>query len=190
MKIFFGFIISLISLTALSEPKKDTEFRFYDIYPKTKIDLKREMYNKTPITVNGRRFLGDTKWYVKWRFKWKKKNGNCYIYNVNTDLKVHYIMPRIPNNFPVDSKVRNSFNRFYRALFKHEQGHKASGLYAARDIEKKLLSTGGFNDCKKLEKSANKIGKNIIEKYNRRDKRYDQRTNHGRLEGVSIENFI
>ncbi len=190
MKKFFGFIIVLVSLTAISEPKMDKEFIFYDIYPNTKTELEREMFKRTSIIDNGERFFGDTKWTINWRFKWKKIKGSCHIYKVNTDLKVQYTMPRIPNDFPVDSGIRNSFNKFYDALLKHEKGHKNSGLFAARKIEKQLLSIGAYKDCKKLEKIANQKGKSIIEKFNKRDIEYDKRTRHGRLEGVRIDNFI
>jgi predicted secreted Zn-dependent protease len=190
MKIFFGLIVFLISLTAISEPKMATEFRFYDIYPKTKGDIKQELYKRTPIILNGKRFRGDTKWHVNWKFKWKKKKGSCQIYTVNTDLTIQYTMPKISDDFPVDSGIRSSFDKYYKALLKHEQGHKNSGLYAARDIEKELLSLGEFNNCRRLEKIANNKGKNIIEKYNQRDKDYDQRTDHGRIEGVNINLYI
>lgn len=189
-KIFFGFIIFLVSLPTLSEPKIETKFSFYNIYPKTKVDIKRELHERTPIMLNGKKFRGDTQWYVNWRFKWKRKNGSCQIYSVNTDLSVQYTMPKIPNDFPVDSSIRDAFEKYYHALLKHEQGHKNSGLYAARDIEKELLSLGAFKNCQRLEKIANKKGKSIIEKYSKRDNEYDQRTAHGRSEGVNIDLYI
>ncbi len=190
MNIFLGLVIFLVSLTAISEPKIVTEFMFYDIYPKTKVDLKRELYKRTPIIYNGKKFRGNTKWNVNWKFKWKKKNGSCQIYTVNTKLTVQYTMPKISDNFPVDSSIRSSFEKYYKALLKHEQGHKNSGLYAARVIEKELKSMGAFNNCQSLEKAANKKGKEIIERYNKRDKDYDQRTDHGRLEGANINLYL
>ena len=99
-------------------------------------------------------------------------------------------MPKIADDFPVGSDIRSSFDKYYKALLKHEKEHKNSGLYAARDIEKEILSLGAFNNCQKLEKIANNKGKNIIEKYNKRDKDYDQRTDHGRTEGVNINLYI
>lgn len=189
-KIFFRFIFFLVSLPAISEPQIETKFSFYDIYPKTIVDIKRELHKRTPIIIKGKKFRGDTKWYVNWRFKWKKKNGSCQIYSVNTELSVQYTMPTIPNDFPVDSNTRSAFEKYYHALLNHEQGHKNSGLYAARDIEKKLLSLGIFKSCQKLEKIAHKKGKSIIERYNKRDNDYDQRTAHGRLEGVDINLYI
>ena len=83
-----------------------------------------------------------------------------------------------------------TIERFYSVLLKHEEGHKDSGLYAARDIEKALLSLGSFNDCQELEITANQTAKKIIQKYNKRDKDYDRKTDYGRLQGVSINNFI
>ena len=86
--------------------------------------------------------------------------------------------------------TRTIFNNFYAALFKHEQNHRDSGLYAARDIEKALLNLGSFPNCQKLESAANQKGHQILQQYVQRDIDYDKRTDHGRLEGVMVNNFM
>ena len=95
-------------------------------------------------------------------------------------------MPKISDSHNVKPEVERVFNQYQSALLKHEQGHKDSGLYAAREIEQKLRSLGACKDCKNLEQAANQTATQIIKKYNERDKNYDLKTDHGRLQGVNI----
>ncbi|MEM8675835.1 MAG: DUF922 domain-containing Zn-dependent protease, partial [Cyanobacteria bacterium P01_G01_bin.67] len=193
-KAIFKFLIFCsflpISSPVLSEPSVTTKFKFYDIYPQTKSDLGKEMYARTPIVYQGKKYDGYTSWYVNWRFGWRQKNGLCKISSVNTKLDIGYTMPRLPQQYQVDSTVRNAFDRYYSVLFEHEQGHKDSGLYAAREIERELKSLGSFHNCQKLETAANQKAHKIIKKYNERDRNYDLQTQHGRLQGVDLNNFI
>ena len=80
----------LISNITYAAPAINTSFKFYNIYPSSKNDLGREMHKRSPIKKNGTSFKGHTKWYVKWNFKWKKRNGNCRITKVTTSLDVRY----------------------------------------------------------------------------------------------------
>jgi predicted secreted Zn-dependent protease len=190
LKAFFILYLLLISSIAYAEPTINTRFDFYDIFPSTKNDLGREMENRSPIEEDGITFIGHTDWQVKWNFKWKKKNKMCNITKVRTSLKVTYTMPQIAKDHEVSQSVRQSFADYYNSLLNHEKGHMSSGLYAARDIEKALLSLGSFKSCDTLEETANATGDRIIKKYNKRDIEYDINTNHGETEGVSIDNFI
>lgn len=148
------------------------------------------MHKRSPVKKNGKTFKGHTHWNVKWNFKWKRKNGICYITKVNTSLTITYTMPRIAKDYDVAQPVRQSFSNYYNSLLNHEKGHMKSGLYAARDIEKALLNLGSFKRCDKLDETANATANKIVKKYNRRDTEYDRKTNHGKTEGVDINNFI
>ena len=175
------FINFLASFPVFSEPVINTEFKFYSIYPNDKNDLEREMRERTPVVKDGLKYNGHTHWDVDWTFKWKERKGRCQISEANTYLTVKYTMPRIPGDHLVSPEVRHSFDEYYESLFEHEQGHRDSGLFAARDIAKALVSLGSFKDCNDLETVANKMGEKIIQKYNKRDRDYDKKTNHGRL---------
>lgn len=181
MRILIFIIVFLASFPISSEPQISTEFDFYNIYPYFNKDIEREIHERTPIVKDGLKYNGHTHWHVSWTFKWKKINGRCQISEVNTFLTVKYTMPRIPDDHLVNTEVQHSFNEYYDSLFNHEQGHRDSGLFAARDIEKSLASLGLFKDCNSLETKANMISEKIIQKYNNRDRDYDKKTNHGRF---------
>jgi predicted secreted Zn-dependent protease len=175
---FIIFAVFIIALPVSAQPVIETDFVFYDIYPDSKDDLSRE------------RTKGHTHWHVKWRYNWKKKDNNCEINQVNTFLTVTYTMPRIPNTHIVSADVLDSFDRYYEALFKHEQEHKNSGLYAALEIEDAIINLDAFRSCRDLDAAAEKTGNAIIKKFNKRDEDYDRETDHGGTEGVRIGNFI
>lgn len=189
MRALFVLFTLAISNIVRANPTVDTLFVFYDIFPTSKHDLPEEMYKRSPVKKNGQTFHGHTQWYVKWNFNWKRTNGSCSITKVNTTVSITYTLPQIARNHAVAQPVRQSFENYYLSLFKHEENHMASGLYAAREIEIALLNIDALN-CDELDASVNASANKIISKYNERDTEYDKKTNHGKTEGVDISRFI
>lgn len=176
--------------SAHAEPAITVDYTFYDVYPTTYADLQTELTSRSPIVVDEKKYHGYTNWYVNWDFRWNRDNGKCKITSVETTLRVNYTMPKIPRDASVNTGVRRAFNGYYQALMKHEKGHRDSGLFAAREIEKALLNLDAFDDCHDLETIANQKSREIIEKYVQRDNDYDIRTQRGKLQGADLNNFI
>ena len=171
---------------AKAEPMVNNQYKYYWIYPKNKQDLGKALDQKSPIIFNGKKYRGYTQWQVNWNYRWWETANSCKITTVKTTLTVTYTLPRIPDNHRVDAETRQSFNRYWQALFNHEQNHKNSGLFAAREIEKALLNLAAFPTCQQLQTTANQIGNNFIQKYRQRDIEYDRLTDHGLTEGVML----
>lgn len=180
----------LLSISVTAEPTVKIDYKYYSIYPKTKWDLNKELNERSPIIFQGKSYRGYTKWFVKWQYRWWKTNKDCKITTVNTTLDVTYTLPKIPSNHPADAEARQVFQRYFNALFKHEENHKNSGLFAARTIEKSLLNLGTFPNCPSLKVAAESKAQQIIQQYRQRDIDYDRQTDHGRKEGIMIENFL
>lgn len=174
----------------VAEPTVNVQYRYYSIYPRTKWDLNRELDQRSPIIYQGRKFRGFTNWQVQWNYQWWQTAQSCKITSVNVRLDVIYTLPRIPDNHNADAEARRVFNGYFAALMRHEQNHKTSGLLAARAIEKALQDLPAFPTCAQLESTANQVGNQLVERYRQRDRDYDRATDHGRKEGVSIENFF
>ena len=189
-KLYLISLFLLICSPVLAEPTIETKYNFYSIYPPKKQDLETEMTKRSPIIFKGKKFKGYTKWYVEWRIRWYENQDSCKITQVKTALTVTYTLPQIPQDYKTSGETRRIFNNFYAALFKHEQNHRDSGLYAAREIEQALFNLGSFPNCQKLELAANQKGHQILQQYGQRDIDYDKRTDHGRREGVMINNFM
>ena len=190
MRAFIVLFILLISSSAYTKPVIKTLFSFYDIFPTSKHDLSREIQKRSSVEMDDQIFAAHTLWHVKWEFKWQRKNGLCTITSVKTFLRVIYIMPQIAKDHKASKAIRQSFANYYKSLWAHEKNHMKSGLYAARDIEKELLKLGSYKSYARLDEIANKTVNKIIKKYNKRDEEYDKKTNHGKNEGIDINNFI
>ena len=182
MRLFIAIAALLISGLTQAEPTVTTVFKHYDIFPKSKSDLRPAMGRTSPIKKNGKTYKGHTRWKVRWSYKWYKKDGSCSITSVNTTLKITYTMPHIAENHEVAEPVSQYFDDYYASLLEHEKGHMASGLCAARDIEKAILSLAPSKSCTRLSDAANAAGSQLIKKYGRRDKEYDRITEHGKTQ--------
>lgn len=170
-----------------AEPKTTIQFKYYFIYPRSPQDLAPELDARSPIIFQGQKYRGYTQWRVSWRFYWQEAPDSCRLTRVNTYLEVIYTLPQIPPSHRTTPETRQRFNRYFQALFKHEENHKNSGLDGARDIERTLLTLAPAKTCSQLETLANQTAQAIIEKYRRRDREYDQRTERGRREGVTLD---
>jgi predicted secreted Zn-dependent protease len=104
-------------------------------------------------------FWAYTDWYVKW-------TGGC-----DLSVSITYTMPKHKNEAKLDPELRKSWQSFVTALRKHEELHGAHGIQAAQEIEKSKCADGD----------------SVIRKWSEQDKVLDQRTDHGKKDGVVLK---
>lgn len=97
-----------------------------------------------------------TSWYVRW-------TGNCQV-----SVEINYTMPKHVNEAALPANLRARWEAMVNALVAHERKHGQHGINAANEI-----AAAG---CKN--------GDAIIRKWANADKVLDQRTTHGKTEGV------
>ncbi|WDE01070.1 DUF922 domain-containing Zn-dependent protease [Thalassomonas actiniarum] len=188
MNVRFMLLFLLFVNAVQAKPAIEEHFEFYDIYPVSKEDIRSEIQQRTPIISQGSRFDGRTLWQVAWQYYRKKSDNLCHITRNEITLKVLYTMPAIAPKFTVKPKVRDAFDSYYQALLNHEKGHKKIGIQAASAIEQALLNFKSFSHCQGLDTAVNKAITAIINNHHRQDEDYDRQTEHGKLQGVSIDN--
>lgn len=149
-----------------------------------------ELRKNTPISHKGKKFFGNTKWSLSWRFETTILGGYCGISAVTTIIDVTYTMPRLANSENIDNQTRVAFDSYYSALLNHEKGHADSAILAAREIEDVLMGLKPERKCSDMHDSANQTANGIIDKYNKRDVEYDLQTNHGETQGVSAKKIL
>ncbi len=190
MRFLFLLLFLLYSNSSVADSAINTFFEYYDISPKTKNDIKLEIQKNTPIINKSTKYHGKTSWQIEWDISWKQTNGICYLDASEANLDVLFKMPRISPDFDAKNTVTIAFNRYYRALLKHENGHRDNGIKALTDIKRLLSNFASFSDCKVLNKAVESAITMIVGKYKHQDIAYDLQTKHGKLQGVSIKNFI
>jgi len=181
-------LFALLLLTLLPTARAAPELRlnnvFYTVTGDTVKALWANVLARTPVAQNGKKHVAYTRWQVNWRFWWQHNGENCDISKVNTQLDVTYTLPKLESETTTPHDVTERWNRYYAALFEHEQGHKNLGLQAAQEIEQQISNMGARADCTQLEHDANRIARDVIEHYIDIEKEYDRTTNHGLNTGV------
>ena len=127
-----------------------------------------------------------TEWRVTWQFGVRPTAGGCRCSSFGTQTTITITLPRwiAPTNAP--DTVKQVWQKYAAALGHHEAGHAAIALAAAADIRKRVREAGEGSDCAGLKKRINDLGRQVIEEHRKRDKDYDEQTQHGATEGASL----
>ena len=159
--------------------------RPYAVYAQPSDTLRQALNAATPITEDGQRFHGHTRWNVRWTFRWQSDaSGRCRITEVTTRLRTEVQLPELRRATPEQRAV---FDRYLPALSRHEQGHVQFGRDAARAIDQGIAQMPAAPDCPALERQANDLGHRLVREHAEREKQYDRDTRHGASQGARLE---
>ena len=185
MKLFLSLGLLLLSFTASAETIESTEYRYYDISPRTPYEIKPELMRNSPIRAGSGSFNGRTNWYIDWDFRSAPGPYGCQLIESRTKVHVVHILPRL-SEYVSDKQTIEVFNKFSAALKQHEINHGNNGLAAAREMDKIFNEIPPQPDCRTLARMVNGIGNSIVQKYAQKDSEYDRLTNNGETEGAVI----
>ena len=129
---------------------------------------------------------GFTVWNVSWRFNSSYNGSVCRLTTFSTTTTINITLPRwiAPTNAP--DVVRTEWDRYIRALGKHEYGHAQYAFAAAAEAQRRIKEVSEDASCDRLKQRATSLCNGIIEKYKQLDQSYDQRTDHGRNDGARL----
>lgn len=159
--------------------------RTYAVYAEPSDTLRQALNAATPIRVGDQLFHGHTRWNVRWTFRWwREASGRCRITEVTTRLRAEVQLPELRRATP---EQRALFDRYLRALSRHEQGHVQFGRDAAHAIDEGIARLSAAPDCPTLEREANALGHRLLREHADREKAYDRDTRHGASQGARLE---
>lgn len=98
---------------------------------------------------------------------------------------ITYLMPKLSSKTSLSKHMYNRWNRYYLALFKHEQQHKDYAVSAAKELDLKLNDLK-LQPCAQLEKNISSQAQQILDKYKRLEQDFDRRTEHGIKQGILL----
>ncbi len=167
-----------------AEPVISEVVQHYRITGNTAQDLRWEMNQKGPGGENGKRFDAYTGWRVNWNYRWWENSDICRLTSVTTRVRVTFTLPAWQNYSSADPGLKQKWNRYYKALYEHEKGHRDFGIQAAREIERSILNVSSRKNCDLLERDANAAAEATLDRYIILEKQYDVRTAHGAKTGA------
>lgn len=134
-------------------------------------------------SATGRRFDAHTRWSLEWRFDTRDSWQGCEIARVWTQLRVTMLLPSHRSQSTLPEPLRQEWARYLQRLGAHEEGHVRIPSDAARDIEH-ALDRLQRPDCASLEREANRIGNEFLQRARGTERSYDVQTDHGRSQGA------
>lgn len=183
---FAGVLVALVCADAAQAAVAEEHIQQpYPVRAQPGETLRQALNAATPITVNGQRFHGYTRWNVRWTFRWwREASGRCTITEVTTRLRTEVQLPELRSATPAQQAV---FDRYLPALSRHEQGHVQFGRDAAQAIDQGITALPAAPDCATLERQANALGHRLLREHTEREKQYDRDTYHGASQGARLE---
>ena len=178
-------VLVVMAANAMAEVQQSLDYRDYSVKPRPGESINDALYRASPILEAGRVFHGYTRWRVEWRFWWRETaNRQCRIDRVSVEVSGEIRLPRLEGG---TAAQRERFNRYRDALHQHELGHYGFGLRAGEDVEHSIRALPPEATCAALETRANETGYRILRQYRQLEDRYDRETEHGRTQGVRLE---
>jgi len=129
---------------------------------------------------------GLTEWRVTWQFGVMPTPNACQCSSFGTQTAITITLPRwtAPTNAP--DTIKQIWRTYAAGLGQHEAGHAAIAVAAAADVRRRVQGAGGGKDCASLKQRINDLGRQVIEEHRKRDKEYDEQTQHGATQGASF----
>ena len=179
----------LVALTSITTPSlgnviERESHEWYEVHQSAGTPLLSAINSASPVREGGKVFHAYTAWDVHWNFSWNtSSSSSCEITSVTTNLSVKMTLPRLSASTPEGAA---EFDRYFPALLRHEQGHRAIALDAANQVDQSITSLPPMTNCQVLEREANRIGMEVLESAKRRDIDYDAATKHGCTQGACL----
>lgn len=168
-----------------AEPSIDIRTRFYTVSGTDSASIHRSIQRNGPIGNDGRRYHAYTQWKIDWNYRWTQTQLNCRLSQLSVDLEIHYLLPELQAVESLPSRLRNNWERYYTALYRHEQQHSDYGIQAAQELEQQL-SAIGVRPCGELEDELIQSAQRVLDKYRELEKAFDRDTDHGIRQGVML----
>ena len=158
---------------------------YYSITGGTLGEIRQSLWQSRPWK-NKSTVDGMTDWRIEWRYQVAPSNGACQCSSFTTKTTITTTLPhwKAPTNAP--PAVTNAWVRYFTALAKHEAGHAQLALDAVAEQHARISELTEEPACAALKKKIDDLAGKIMDDYRKRDKEYDQRTEHGIKQGAVL----
>ena len=170
------------------EPSREVEVQpvemeYFRVSGATLAQLRDTMRETAPKDAEGLPRWGMARWRLRWKFEHAHAT-DCRIGKFTITVTSRILMPRWVDREKAPQALQDTWERFYRALLLHENGHRDNGIRAANDLARRLRGMSAHPDCASLNAEIENVGQRIVGEYSLVDKAYDRSTDHGVSQGA------
>jgi len=142
------------------------------------------MLDRGPRDAGGEARFGHTKWQVRWRWD-LNQNDRPNLETVRVACEADVLLPRLASRDTLDARLLKTWDQFINQMDQHELNHVRNIQERAPQIAIRIRN-GVQRGRVRSPATANKIANNVLLELRSLDRQYDQRTNHGKSEGVIL----
>lgn len=159
------------------------EERSYDVRGLTRQEIMRSLSEEARRNVRGG-FRGYHQWQISWQFRYAASGAGCEITSSIVQLQSETTLPRWIDRERADSALIVEWDRYIGALRTHENGHRDIAHRAVAQIQRAIRRTRA-GTCTSISGVANRTARDILERHQRENREYDEKTRHGAAQGAS-----
>lgn len=183
---FCALLLAVLAGSALAEPQTRVGASYYYIEGTSALVLTAEMGAKGPTGSDGRRHPARTSWDVQWRFRHNIHGDVCKMEKVAVSVGVTAVRPRWRDEAQAPASLQERWKRLVEAADRNETFHKQQAFEAGDRIEAALNNLQPTRTCQELTETANEVANGILLEHKKASREYDERTDYGRKNGVSL----
>jgi predicted secreted Zn-dependent protease len=162
------------ALIRKEDPEVQRGNAFYDIGGYTFMDVRREIYYRSPKRMSNQVAVAWCRWEISWVINTIQDDTLCRINSIDTRIDLSITMPRWVNYASAGNGMKEAWDTYYKSVLKHEETHGNNGVAAARDIQHRLYDLTGRYSCKDLQEDGKHLAHKIIKEYRQKDEEFDR----------------
>ncbi len=162
-----------------------TDTRWYDVAGATVDELIQQVSELGPRDASGA-WGATTAWTFDWTHTLSQSAGACVIDSARVNLRVTFTYPRWLAPGDAAPELVATWARYVAATTLHENGHRDIAVQAGSDLLDAIRAVPAAGSCGELEQRVRSATDRVVASHQRRQERYDERTDHGAAQGAAF----
>ena len=129
---------------------------------------------------------GYTAWKIDWSYRTETTESGCRLHSFNVRTEITITVPRWTPPENTDPQTKANWAAYISGLLAHEDGHKRIALAAANEVRSRVKQVASATTCGELDAAIKREADKAVEEFKRREKLYDERSDHGRKDGATF----
>lgn len=155
---------------------------YYDLDATRVDEMRRQLEARGPRTLGGHTTAGLTRQSLYVRYRLQPSDEGCRIEGIDIETRIEIRLPRWrPKATPAEDLLAQ-WPTLETILAEHEEGHRDNGVWASRELLRRLQTIDGARDCAALGEAAKAVRRTLLAELRDREDAYDRVTDHGRVQ--------
>lgn len=125
-----------------------------------------------------------TDWNIHWTYQVVPTETGCQLKSMTTRTTISITLPKWVPGPDASPQLAEQWDRYLKALLKHEEGHRTIAHAAAAEMRKRIQAFEEASTCEALAAGIKKTAQDTLSEYRGKEARYDRETENGASQGA------